>query len=313
MQCIDTVNQKTIANLVQYLNIDPEHMVKTLIVIGKNVPLVALILRGDDELNIVKAAKHPLIQNPLCFADADIIQEHLKVGIGSLGPVNLNIPVIVDYYVAAMPTFICGSNVDDKHFINVMWGRDVAYENLWDLRNVKIGDISPDGVGKLDICRGIEVGHVFKLGNKYSQAMHLTVLDKAGKAQEVLMGCYGFGVSRIVAAIIEQHHNDSGIVWPLSVAPFAVVIIPINWQNCELVMQKAIKLYDEFIALGIEVLLDDRQERAGVLFADNDLIGIPQRLIISERTLEHDNVEYKNYCDGSSQLININQIINYCL
>ncbi len=310
MQIIDTINQKTIDDLVNYLDIAACHMVKTLIVEGVKDPLVALIVCGDDELNLIKAAKHPLVKHPLCFADEQLIKQTLNASVGSLGPVNLSIPLVVDYRTAAMPNFICGANCDDKHLINVVWGRDVACQDLWDLRNIQENDLSPDNLGNLHLCRGIEVGHVFQLGNKYSQAMHATVLDNNSKAQPLLMGCYGLGISRMVAAIIEQHHDENGIIWPRSIAPFTVVIIPINMQRCLAVKDVAEKLYADLINLDIEVLLDDRNERPGVLFTDHDLIGIPQRIVISERHLAQNCVEYLERNTNIKQIIAVNEIVN---
>ncbi|MDI9817914.1 MULTISPECIES: proline--tRNA ligase [unclassified Legionella] len=293
MTLIHTPGQKTITDVANFLKVDSKQTVKTLIVEGIEHPLIALVLRGDDELNTVKAEKNPLVKSPLCFANEEIILQTLKAPVGSLGPVELGIPVIADHQALAMPSFICGANQADKHYMHAAWDRDATYQDAWDLRNVKEGDPSPDGKGKLQSCRGIEVGHVFQLGDKYAHAMNAAVINEQGQLQTMLMGCYGLGISRVVAAAIEQHHDEQGIIWPLSIAPFQLVIIPINSHRSQLVKETAETLYQQFITQGIDVLLDDRNERPGVLFADSDLIGIPHRLVISERNLEQNAVEYK--------------------
>ena len=290
---VDTVGQKTIAEVAENLAINPNDIVKTLLVEGREHPLLALVLRGDDELNELKAEKHPLIKSPLRFADEQTIKSVLNIPIGSLGPVGLTIPIIADHSALAMSSFVCGANEADKHYINAAWNRDATYLEAYDLRNVKEGDPSPDGQGQLKSCRGIEVGHVFQLGEKYAQAMNAAVINEDGHSQTMLMGCYGLGITRVVAAAIEQHHDDKGIMWPQALAPFQLVIIPINGHRCPLVKETAEKLYEELNTLGIETLLDDRNERPGVLFADSDLIGIPHRLVISERHLQQQSVEYK--------------------
>lgn len=290
---VDTIGKKTITDVAAHLNIASNEMVKTLIVAGREHPLVALVLRGDDELNEVKAAKHPLVQSPLSFADDKAIQQQLHTPVGFLGPLKLGIPVIVDHEALALAQFVCGANQENKHYINACWERDAQYQEAFDLRNVKEGDRSPDGKGHLRACRGIEVGHVFQLGDKYAKAMHAAVLNEEGQLQTMVMGCYGLGVSRVVAAAIEQHHDERGIIWPVAIAPFSLVIIPINGHRNESVKTQAETLYHQFKNQGVDVLLEDRNERPGVLFADHDLIGIPHRLVISERLLEQDCVEYK--------------------
>ncbi|CEK09885.1 proline--tRNA ligase [Legionella hackeliae] len=293
MTIVNTPGQKTITEVADFLKIDAKDMVKTLIVVGEAHPLVALVLRGDDELNEVKAIKHPLVKAPLQFVDDQTIVQRLKVPVGSIGPVGLDIPVIVDHQALAMTAFVCGANQADKHYAHAAWGRDATYQDAYDLRNVKEGDPSPDGKGKLYSCRGIEVGHVFQLGDKYAKAMKAAVINEHGQLQTMIMGCYGLGISRVVAAAIEQHHDANGIIWPQSIAPFQLVIIPINGHRSATVKEMAESLYQQFTALGIDVLLDDRNERPGVLFADSDLIGIPHRLVIGERNLEQNVVEYK--------------------
>ena len=298
LQLIDTSDQKIMS--------DPTQMVKTLLVVGQTHSLIALVLRGEDALNDIKAIKHPLVRSPLILADEKTVVSIIKAKLSSLGPVNLGIPIIVDHQALAMPTFICGANQDDKHFINAVWERDIQNIISWDLRVVKEGDPSPDGIGKLQFCRGIEVGHVFQLGDKYTQAMHANVLDHQGQLRPMLMGCYGLGVSRLVAATIEQYHDAKGIIWPTSIAPFLVVIIPINGRNTESVQHTAIDLYNKFCAKGIEVILDDRDERPGILFADNDLIGIPHRIIISQKSIDKNVLEYKVRNSEITELIALN-------
>ncbi|WP_028387713.1 proline--tRNA ligase [Legionella fairfieldensis] len=293
IQLISTPAQKTITDVAQFLQVKPDQTVKTLIVEGSEHPLVALILRGDDELNEVKASKHPLVKSPLSFASELVILQTLKAPVGSLGPVGLTIPIVVDHHALALTSFICGANQPDKHYRNVVWERDAHYHDAYDLRNVKEGDPSPDGKGKLRLCRGIEVGHVFQLGDKYARAMNANVVNEHGQLQTMIMGCYGLGISRVVAAAIEQHHDERGIIWPQAIAPFQLVIIPINGHRSALVKDTADRLYQQLGTQGYEVLLDDRNERPGFLFADNDLIGIPHRLVISERHLAQKTVEYK--------------------
>ncbi|RAP38631.1 proline--tRNA ligase [Legionella quinlivanii] len=293
IQLVDTLNLRTIDEVASHLKIQAAGMVKTLIVEGQEHPLVALVLRGDDELNEVKAAKHPLVKSPLRLADDKMVKSSLGAPVGSLGPVGLSIPVIADHHALALTHFVCGANIEHKHYTHACWGRDAQYQDAYDLRSVKEGDLSPDGKGRLMSCRGIEVGHVFQLGDKYAAAMNASVINEDGQLQVMQMGCYGLGISRVVAAAIEQHHDERGILWPLAIAPFQLVIIPINAQRSETVRATAETLYSQLIELGVEVLLDDRNERPGVLFADSDLVGIPHRLVISERHLEQQSVEYK--------------------
>ncbi|WP_298628240.1 proline--tRNA ligase [uncultured Legionella sp.] len=311
IQLVDTPNKKTIAEVAQFLNVESNQTIKTLIVQGIEHPMVALVLKGDDELNEVKAIKHPLIHSPLIMIDEEAILKALNAPVGSLGPVSLNIPIIVDHHALAMPSFICGANQSDKHYINAAWDRDARYDEAFDLRNVKDGDISPDGKGTLRSCRGIEVGHVFQLGDKYAKAMNASVINEQGQLQTMLMGCYGLGISRVVAAAIEQHHDEYGIIWPQAIAPFQLVIVPINGHRSQQVKEQAESLYQQFAALGIDVLLDDRNERPGVLFADNDLIGIPHRLVVSDRNLEQSCVEYKARSASESQQLSINSVVEF--
>lgn len=311
MKLVDTPDQKTIADIAKFLNVESSQTIKTLIVKGKEHPMVALVLRGDDELNEVKAIKHPLVDSPLVFINDETILKTLKAPIGSLGPVNLSIPVIVDHQALAMTSFVCGANSADQHYINAAWDRDASYHGADDLRNVKDGDPSPDGKGKLHSCRGIEVGHVFQLGDKYAKAMNAAVINEQGQLQTMMMGCYGLGITRVVAAAIEQHHDDKGIIWPISIAPFQLVIVPINGHRSQPVKDQADALYQQFCDLGIDVLLDDRNERPGVLFADNDLIGIPHRLVVSDRNLEQGCVEYKARVSSDSQQVSMDKVVDF--
>lgn len=313
MSLVDTPDKKTINEVAQFLNVMSNQTIKTLIVKGTEHPMVALVVRGDDELNEVKATKHPLVDYPLHMIEEEVILKALKAPIGSLGPINLDIPVIVDHHALAMESFICGANQADKHFKNAVWDRDVSNYEVYDLRNVKNGDPSPDGKGVLQSCRGIEVGHVFQLGDKYAKAMNAAVINEQGQLQTMMMGCYGLGISRVVAAAIEQNHDEQGIIWPQAIAPFHLVIVPINSQKSQAVKEKADALYQQFIDLGVDVLLDDRNERPGVLFADNDLIGIPHRLVISDRNLEQNAVEYKSRASGETQQIALDAVVEFIL
>lgn len=311
LNLVDTPKVKTIDELTQYLKIPSNETVKTLIVKGKEHPMLALILKGDDELNEVKAIKHPLVHSPLIFIDEESILKTLKTPVGSLGPIELSIPKIVDHHALALGSFTCGANQADKHYMHAQWDRDVKEYESYDLRNVKVGDISPDGHGKLQSCRGIEVGHVFQLGDKYARAMNAEVINEQGQLQIMSMGCYGLGISRVVAAAIEQHHDEKGIIWPKAIAPFDVVIIPLNGHKSTTVTEKANELYQQLIQLGVDVLLDDRNERPGALFADHDLIGIPHRIVVSERNLENDCLEYKARSSNENQLIPLNQWLEF--
>lgn len=311
MQKVPTPGQKTIADIASFLKMPVEETVKTLIVEGEVQPLVALVLRGDDELNEIKAAKHPLVKSPLRFADEQTILKALNTPLGSIGPVNLDIPVIVDFQARAMVSFVCGANDADQHFIHAAWNRDAQCQDVYDLRNVKEGDISPDGKGTLHACRGIEVGHIFQLGDKYAKAMNAAVINESGQLQTMLMGTYGLGISRVVAAAIEQHHDENGILWPQALAPFQLVIIPINAHRSELVKNTADELYDRLISQSIDVLLDDRNERPGVLFADSELIGIPHRFVIGERNLADGMVEYKARSGGEPKLVPLAELSQF--
>ncbi len=315
MQLVDTPNAKTIDELVAQFNLPIEKTVKTLMVKATKESghqLVALLVRGDHTLNEIKAEKIDIVASPLEFATEDEIRALVNAGPGSLGPINLNMPMIIDRDVAVMSDFGAGANIDHKHYFNINWERDVALPRIEDIRNVVEGDISPDGKGTLQIKRGIEVGHIFQLGTKYSEAMKATVQGEDGQNHVMIMGCYGIGVSRIVAAAIEQCHDDRGIIWPEAIAPFSVVIIPMNMHKSERVQATAEKLYADLQAAGIEVLFDDRKERPGVMFADAELIGIPHTIVIGERNLDNGDVEYKHRAGGGDkELVKVADIVEF--
>lgn len=300
MTVVDTPDCRTIDEVSRYLDVAPAQCVKTLIVDAADGGLCSLLLRGDHALNPLKAEKIAGVAKPLTLASAERVRAELGVESGYIGPVGLDIPVVADHAVLALADFVCGANEPGRHRVGVNWGRDLAEPPAHDLRNVVAGDPSPDGRGRLAIARGIEVGHVFQLGTKYSQAMHATVLDAGGDEKPLKMGCYGIGISRIVAAAIEQNHDARGIIWPAALAPFAVAILPLNRHKSAAVTAAADKLYDELGKRGLEVLLDDRELRPGVMFGDSDLIGIPHRIVISDRSLANDAVEYKGRRDADS-------------
>lgn len=296
MRLVDTPAAKTIADLVEQFNLPIEKTVKTLIVAADEeaeADFVALIVRGDHELNEIKAEKLPEVATPLRFATEEEIKPIMGAGPGSLGPVGIKIPCIVDRTVAVMSDFGAGANLDGKHHFGINWERDASFDRIADLRNIVEGDPSPCGKGTLEIKRGIEVGHIFQLGTKYSESMNATVLDENGKAVTMAMGCYGLGVSRVVAAAIEQNHDDRGIIWPESIAPFQIAIVGLKIEKSEAVREAAENLYKELTEAGYDVLLDDRKASPGVKFADMELIGIPHRVVLSDRGLANGQVEYK--------------------
>ncbi len=293
MREVETPGRRTIEEVSAFLGVPAERCAKTLLVEGSEGGLVALVLRGDHELNALKAEKLPEVARPLRLADPEAVREAAGCSPGYVGPVGLELPVIADHAAAHLADFVCGANRDGWHLAGVNWGRDLPEPRTADLRNVVDGDPSPDGHGVLRIARGIEVGHIFQLGRKYSEAMGATVLDEAGREVVLTMGCYGIGVSRVVAAAIEQHHDERGIVWPEPIAPFHVVVVPIGVGRTPAVREAAERLHDELEAAGIEVLLDDRDARPGVMFADADLIGVPHRLVVSERGLRAGTVEHR--------------------
>ncbi len=316
MRLVDTPNAKTIAELVEQFSLPVEKTVKTLIVHAAEESghkLVALLVRGDHELNEVKAQNLPMVASPLEFAGEEEIRAAIGAGPGSLGPVNMPLPIVADRAVAAMSDFSAGANVDGKHYFGINWLRDLPLPTIADIRNVVIGDASPDGKGTLLIKRGIEVGHIFQLGTKYSEAMKATVQGEDGRNITMTMGCYGIGVTRVVAAAIEQNHDERGIIWPDAIAPFEVVIIPMNMSKSFRVQEAAESLYETLKANGVDVLLDDRKERPGVMFADMELIGVPHTVVIGDRNLDNDELEYKNRRVGEKQMIKSGDVVSFLL
>ncbi|SEG61068.1 proline--tRNA ligase [Vibrio hangzhouensis] len=312
MTLVDTPNAKTIAELVEQFNLPIEKTVKTLFVKASeeiDAPLVGLIIRGDHELNEIKAEKLAEIASPLEMATEEEIRAAIGAGPGSLGPVGLKLPFIVDRSVAVMSDFGAGANVDDKHYFGINWGRDVELGKVEDLRNVVEGDPSPCGQGIIQLKRGIEVGHIFQLGKNYSEKMNCGVLGPDGKNVILEMGCYGIGVSRVVAAAIEQNNDKYGIIWPDAIAPFQVAIVPMNMHKSERVKEAAEKLYAELTAAGIEVLFDDRKERPGVMFSDMELVGVPHTVVIGDRSMDEGNFEYKNRRTGDKTPVAMDDIV----
>ncbi len=299
---VSTPGAKTVDDLARMLEVSPARIVKTLIVAGTDQP-VALILRGDHELNAIKAEKLAGVASPLRMADAEAVRKATGCMPGFVGPIGLNIPAYFDHAVRTMSDFVCGGNEKDVHCTGVNFGRDLSHGETVDIRNVVQGDRVPGGQGTLSIARGIEVGHIFQLGTKYSEALHANVQDKDGKDVAMTMGCYGIGVTRIVGAAIEQNHDDKGIIWPEPLAPFDVVLIPINMHRSEPLRIAAESLYGELQELGLSVLFDDRDARPGVKFADAELIGIPHRLVISDRGLESGELEYRHRRDTESRML----------
>ena len=310
MQKVATPGVKSIEEVAAFLKIATHCTVKTLIVEGETGP-VALLLRGDHSLNEIKAEKIAGVKSPLEFASEAAVRAATGAAPGSVGPVGLSIPVIADRSVSVMSDFVCGANEDGMHLTGTNFGRDLPEPRVADLRNVQSGDASPDGKGTLELCRGIEVGHVFQLGNKYSSAMNATYLDEQGKAQAMEMGCYGIGVSRIVASAIEQNHDDRGIIWPPAMAPFLLGIVAIGYAKYDSVKQAADTLYSELTAAGFEVLLDDRDERPGVMFADAELIGIPHRITVGERSLKDGMVEYQPRQGGEMRKVALAETVGF--
>jgi len=314
---IATPDKKSIEEVTSFLSVPAEQVLKTLLVVGskgeddEETTLVALVLRGDHTLNEIKAEKIDCIASPLTLASEEQVKKVVGAEIGSIGPVGLDIPYFVDRSAAQVGNFVCGANKDGYHLTQVNWEKDLDLSNVVDLRNVQEGDASPDGKGTLEIKRGIEVGHIFKLGNKYSTAMKATVLNENGKATTMEMGCYGIGVSRIVAAAIEQNYDEKGILWPESISPFQIALVPLNMHKSELVAEKTEALYEELKQLGIDVFMDDRNERPGFKFADMELIGIPHRIVISDRGLKNGTLEYKGRADAENQDIELDQALAF--
>ncbi|MFT5502725.1 MAG: prolyl-tRNA synthetase [Gammaproteobacteria bacterium] len=300
MSTVETPDVHSIDDLVKAQTVKAEQCLKTLIAESADGGLVALVIRGDHDLNALKAENLDSVASPFKLAEPETIRQQLDSDIGSLGPIGLKIPIYVDRSAALVADFICGANQNGRHHINVNWGRDAIEPQVVDIRNVKEGDLSPDGQGKLGILRGIEVGHIFQLGTKYSEAMQANVLDENGKPRTPSMGCYGIGVTRVVAAAIEQNNDDKGIYWPDSMAPFHLAICPLNYNKSDQVKQFTDDLYANCISAGIDVLLDDRGLRPGAMFSDMELIGIPHRLVISDRGLNNGLFEYKGRRDDES-------------
>ncbi|QEA40099.1 proline--tRNA ligase [Pistricoccus aurantiacus] len=311
LRLVDTPDVRTIAALVEGHDLPIDKTIKTLMVHASDGGLIALLVRGDHELNEIKAENLPEVAAPLTMATEEEIRAVVGAGPGSLGPVNLEMRIIIDRDVARMSDFGAGANIDDKHYFGINWERDLPLPKVADLRNVKEGDLSPDGKGTLSIKRGIEVGHVFQLGRKYSEALNATVLDDTGRAVHPWMGCYGIGVTRVMAAAIEQNHDEAGIIWPNAIAPFDIIIVPMNAHKSERVRETSERLYRELGEQGFDVLLDDRDIRPGVKFADQELIGIPHRLVIGDRSLDKGEFEYKGRRDSDATMVAVDDIIDF--
>jgi prolyl-tRNA synthetase len=311
MRDVSTPGTRTIAAVSKHLGMAPARLLKTLVVDGADGGLVALVLRGDHDLNAVKAQKLPGVAAPLRMADPARVAAIAGCETGFLGPVGLKLPVIADRSAAALADFACGANRADAHLTGVNWGRDLPEPAVADLRNVVDGDAAPDGRGRLSVARGIEVGHIFQLGRKYSEAMGANVLDEQGRSIAMYMGCYGIGVTRIVAAAIEQNHDQQGIVWPAPLAPFQVILVALNWAKSERVRDASELLYRDLLRAGVEVLLDDRDARPGVKFADAELVGIPHRVVVSERGLDAGKLEYRHRRASGNEEIPMEQAVAF--
>lgn len=311
---IDTPGQHSIEEVCQFFSIESPQCLKTLIVKADDEQgsLVALLLRGNHELNTLKAEKLAGIASPLTFATDEEINLTIGCEPGSIGPIDLKIPIIIDRSAVLLSDFVCGANQNDKHYSGVNWERDLALpKQIEDIRLIVAGDPSPDGKGKLTIARGIEVGHIFQLGSKYSEAMNAAVINEQGKNQTMLMGCYGIGISRIVAAAIEQNHDDNGIIWPANLAPFQVALCPMNIHKSVRLREAAETLYQQMLNAGLDVLFDDRKVRAGFMFSDMELIGIPHRVVLGDRGLDNSQVEYRGRTDAENQDIPLTKIIEF--
>ncbi|HCU90558.1 MAG TPA: proline--tRNA ligase [Gammaproteobacteria bacterium] len=310
-ELVDTPGQHTIEAVSNFLGTTPSQCVKTLMVEGSDNGIVALVLRGDHELNVIKAQRLPEVASPIRFAEAQKIGDTIGCGLGSLGPVGLQVPMFVDHAASMLVDFVCGANKDGQHLRGVNWSRDLAEPESVDIRNVTKEDQAPNDSGKILIKRGIEVGHIFQLGTKYSEALDAKVLDESGKAVTLKMGCYGIGVSRIVAAAVEQNHDERGIIWPAPIAPFDLAIAPINAHKSSRVQKMALSLYEKFKTANIDVLLYDGKERPGVMFANLELIGIPHRLVMSDRGLDSETLEYKGRTDETSNNIPLRSCLDF--
>ena len=309
LKLVETPQVKTIKELCSFIKVKPEQCLKTLLVQGTDTPAVALILRGDHELNGVKAQNLKAVASPLRMLNTSEAKGATGVETGFLGPKDLKIPVYIDYSAAVVSDFVCGANINDHHYTGVNWKRDLPMPELADLRNAVAGDPSPSGNEPLSVAKGIEVGHIFQLGQKYSQAMKATVLDDEGKPRTMFMGCYGIGVTRVIAASIEQNHDEKGIIWPSAIAPYDVIIIPINMDKSYRIRETTEELYKKLQESGYETIMDDRSQRPGVKFADADLIGIPHRLVIAEKSLDQGQLEYKHRRSNETEMVPIKNII----
>ncbi|MGR9116300.1 MAG: proline--tRNA ligase [Gammaproteobacteria bacterium] len=310
MQLTDTPDQHSIEEVSRFFSVPESQCLKTLIVKGEEDTLVALLLRGDHALNTVKAEKIAGVAAPLEFASDEQIAAACHCKPGSLGPIELPMKIIADRSVTIMSDFICGANQDGKHYQGVNWERDLALpEHVEDIRMIQEGDPSPDGHGQITLARGIEVGHIFQLGTKYSESMKAAVINEEGKNHTMIMGCYGIGISRVVAAAIEQNHDDKGIIWPANLAPFQVALCPMNMHKSVRLREAAEKLYQELLAAGIDVLFDDRKVRAGFMFSDMELIGIPHRIVISEKGLDSGTVEYRARTSQENEDLSLADIV----
>jgi prolyl-tRNA synthetase len=308
---VHTPGVGTIAELCAHLKIAPERTVKAVVIDGADGRPVLLLVRGDHEVNLVKAGKLDAVAQPVRFSSASAIAEAFGAQPGSLGPMGFGGTVIADRAVSEMSDFVAGANADGYHYTGVNIGRDFPEPRVEDIRNVVVGDPSPDGKGRLELCRGIEVGHIFQLRTKYSSPMNLAFLDEAGKSRIMEMGCYGIGVTRVVAAAIEQNHDARGIVFPAAMAPFQVAIVPIGMGKSPRVQEAAAQLHDALAAGGIELLLDDRDERPGIMFADMELVGIPHRIVIGERGLKDGNVEYQGRSETKAQAVPLADAVSF--
>lgn len=316
---VETPGQHTIAAISEFLTVPVEKTIKTLLVKGTESPAVALVLRGDHELNELKAEKHPAITSPLTWLSDEEIVSAVGCSAGSIGIVDMSIPIIADRSAVNIADFVCGANEDDMHYTGVNWGRDCAEPEEFDLRNVREGDLCAKAAEfdngtegsehRLTINRGVEVGHIFQLGTKYSQAMNANCLDSNGKSQPLVMGCYGIGITRIAAAAIEQNWDERGIKWPANIAPFELVITPIGYSKSELVRETCDNLYGALRNLGVDVLLDDRNERPGIMFADADLIGFPIRVVVGEKSLANQQIEVKHRSHDEAEMIQLDDAV----
>lgn len=312
LEKVHTPNCKTIQAIADFLQLDIKKTAKTMVVESEvEGELVALCLRGDHRLNEIKAEKISGIKQPLTMANPERIKEVLGCGIGSIGPKNFTGRIIADRAAFVEQSLCVGANVDDYHYIGFNWGRDAVNVEVFDIRDIEAGDPSPDGQGEVEICKGIEVGHIFQLGNKYSESLNLTVLDEQGKAVNPLMGCYGIGVTRIVAAAIEQNHDDNGMLFPLAIAPFEVVIAPIGYDKSARVKTVADALYQTLLSQGVDVCLDNRGKRPGVMFAELELLGIPHRIVIGDKTLADNEIEYKAREANETIRVSVESVLSY--